>query len=94
MFTRRVGAIALAIANLACASPLGQVDSALQPRQNYDLSKCPGYEASNIVKTRSSLTADLKLAGDACNVYSEDLRDLKLLVEYQTSMCPSNVKST
>ena len=48
---------------------------------------CPGYAASNVVKTDSSLTADLTLAGEACNVYSDDIKDLKLVVEYQTSKC-------
>lgn len=48
------------------------------------LESCPGYAASNVVKTDSTLTADLTLAGSACNVYSDDLQDLKLLVEYQT----------
>ena len=50
-----------------------------------DVGDCPGYEASNVVKSESSLTADLKIAGSACNVYGDDLTDLKLLVEYQTS---------
>ncbi len=50
-----------------------------------DPDSCPGYQASNIVTTDSSLTADLTLAGTACNVYSDDIQDLKLLVEYQTS---------
>lgn len=47
---------------------------------------CPGYTASNVVKDDSTLTADLTLAGDACNAYSDDIKNLKLLVEYQTSM--------
>ncbi|KAF1994986.1 glycoside hydrolase family 31 protein [Amniculicola lignicola CBS 123094] len=46
---------------------------------------CPGYAASNVQKSDSGLTADLKLAGSACNVFSDDLADLKLLVEYQTN---------
>ncbi|KAI3326837.1 glycoside hydrolase family 31 protein [Xylariaceae sp. AK1471] len=45
---------------------------------------CPGYMASNIVETDGKLTADLTLSGTACNLYSTDLVDLKLLVEYQT----------
>lgn len=48
------------------------------------LAICPGYVASNVEETGSSLTANLKLAGEACNVYGRDLVDLKLLVEYQT----------
>lgn len=45
---------------------------------------CPGYKAFNVKKGCSSLTADLKLAGNACNVYGTDIVDLKLLVEYHT----------
>ncbi|OKL62330.1 putative alpha/beta-glucosidase agdC [Talaromyces atroroseus] len=37
-----------------------------------------------MVQTDASLTADLSLAGDACNAYGQDIDDLKLLVEYQT----------
>lgn len=51
---------------------------------------CPGYVASNVEKTASSLTADLKLAGEACNVYGRDLVELKLLVEYQTGWLTAN----
>ncbi|CRG92657.1 alpha-glucosidase [Talaromyces islandicus] len=45
---------------------------------------CPGYNAGTIVSSRSSLTADLSLAGDACNAYGDDVDNLRLLVEYQT----------
>ncbi|KAI0521082.1 glycosyl hydrolases family 31-domain-containing protein [Xylaria bambusicola] len=45
---------------------------------------CPGYTASNVVESEGKLTADLSLAGTACNIYGTDLTDLKLLVEYQT----------
>jgi alpha-glucosidase len=58
--------------------------SALQAR-DADPNACPGYAASNVVKTDSGLTADLTLAGTACNVYSDDIKDLKLVVEYQSS---------
>jgi alpha-glucosidase len=50
-----------------------------------DLESCPGYRASNVVSTGSTLTADLTLNGPACNVYGTDLTDLKLVVEYQTN---------
>ncbi|RWA07552.1 hypothetical protein EKO27_g7548 [Xylaria grammica] len=49
------------------------------------MSDCPGYTASNVVETDGRLTADLSLAGTACNIYGTDLTDLKLLVEYQTN---------
>lgn len=48
--------------------------------------QCPGYKASNVQEGTHSLTADLSLAGKACNVYGADVEQLKLLVEYQTGM--------
>jgi len=47
-------------------------------------SVCPGYRASNIVQTTLGLTADLALAGTPCNLYSHDIANLTLTVEYQT----------
>ncbi len=47
-------------------------------------SSCPGYTASNITTTDTGLTAQLALAGPACNSYGIDLEILTLLVEYQT----------
>lgn len=52
---------------------------------------CPGYTATNIVQTTTGLTADLTLAGPACNVYGYDLGELKLLVEYQTGLFPQTL---
>lgn len=49
---------------------------------------CPGYLASNVVETKSRLTADLKLDGDPCDAFGEDIGDLKLLVEHQTGENP------
>ncbi|KAI2625715.1 glycoside hydrolase family 31 protein [Hypoxylon sp. NC1633] len=48
------------------------------------LASCPGYTASNVVKTAWGLTADLTLAGEGCNVYGTDLKDLTLEVSYDT----------
>ncbi|KAH6625247.1 alpha-glucosidase-like protein [Boeremia exigua] len=45
---------------------------------------CPGYRASNVIRSDSSITADLTLAGSACNLYGQDLTDLKFLAEWQT----------
>lgn len=72
------------------ASSLGAaVPTPLYPRNAsspaLDASSCPGYAATNIITGDSSLTADLTLDGDACNVYGDDLKNLKLEVEYQTS---------
>ena len=56
------------------------------------MESCPGYRASNVVSTGSTLTADLTLNGPACNVYGTDLTELKLVVEYQTGMFMVNPK--
>lgn len=48
------------------------------------LTACPGYKASNVQTSSTSLTADLTLAGEACNVYGTDLTDLTLEVSYDT----------
>lgn len=45
---------------------------------------CPGYTARNIKESNAGVTADLHLAGKACNVYGTDLPNLTLTVEYQT----------
>lgn len=51
-----------------------------------DLATCPGYKASNIkvLNRGSRLTADLDLAGPACNVYGPEIKTLKLEVDYET----------
>jgi hypothetical protein len=37
-----------------------------------------------VQRLESSLRADLTLVGTPCNVYGEDLQDLKFLAEWQT----------
>lgn len=46
-------------------------------------SVCPGYKASNITKTANGITADLVLAGAACNLYGTDITALALVVDHQ-----------
>lgn len=55
---------------------------------------CPGYKASNVVRGDNSVTADLTLAGSACNLYSPDLIDLKFLAEWQTGTLTSPCTAT
>lgn len=45
---------------------------------------CPGYKASGVSENSAGFTADLTLAGPACNVYGNDIRDLTLAVQYQS----------
>ncbi|KAF9265982.1 alpha-glucosidase [Marasmius fiardii PR-910] len=49
------------------------------------LDSCPGYNAVNVTTSNDgrTITADLVLAGTACNVFGEDLQRLRLQVEYQ-----------
>lgn len=44
---------------------------------------CPGYKASNVQDTKDGFTADLYLAGPACNVYGTDVEHLVLSVGFQ-----------
>ena len=48
------------------------------------LDACPGYKATNINDDGSTLTADLSLAGQACNVFGTDIKELRLQVTYET----------
>ncbi|TKA74673.1 hypothetical protein B0A55_04709 [Friedmanniomyces simplex] len=45
---------------------------------------CPGYTAANVQETTTGLTADLTLAGQGCNAYGNDVKDLTLSVQYQS----------
>lgn len=50
------------------------------------LDACPGYDAQNVSQTANVLSADLVLAGTACNVFGNDVEKLKLEVSYETGM--------
>lgn len=45
---------------------------------------CPGYKCDNLQYSDTGLTAELTLAGPACNIYGTDIEHLSLKVEYQT----------
>jgi alpha-glucosidase len=46
---------------------------------------CPGYKAANVVTSDNTITADLSLAGPACNAYGNEISDLVLEVQYQNA---------
>jgi hypothetical protein len=48
------------------------------------LDACPGYKATNVKSHGATLTADLELAGIACNIYGNDAQKLSLSVKYET----------
>ena len=56
---------------------------ALLPRQD-NTASCSGYTASNVQSSSTGLTADLALAGPACNSYGKDIENLKLTINYDT----------
>ena len=45
----------------------------LVKRQSSSLENCPGYAASNVQNEGGRVTADLALAGAACNVYGNEI---------------------
>ncbi|KAF2645172.1 hypothetical protein P280DRAFT_391630 [Massarina eburnea CBS 473.64] len=57
----------------------------IDPKAPNAQSLCAGYKASNVVTNNASITADLTLAGAACDVYGNDILDLLLEVEYQNA---------
>lgn len=67
--------------------------AALSGGNTADRDSCPGYKASNVDESDGRLTADLTLAGDACNVYGDDLQHLTLEVSYETSKRPFAIKT-
>jgi len=72
------------LASLGLLAGLCSATPALQPASTErPLSDCPGYKASNIKTGATGLTADLSLAGPACNTYGTDLQKLRLEVTYE-----------
>lgn len=66
----------------------------IQKRQSDTRGSCPGYTASNVVQTATGITADLSLAGAACNVYANDVQNLTLLVNYDAGIVLSDAPQT
>ncbi|KAG9719367.1 hypothetical protein KCU73_g14822, partial [Aureobasidium melanogenum] len=72
--------VAAASVTQVFASPHGLVR-----RQNsLPIENCPGYKATNVQQTSQGLTADLTLAGPACNTYGQDIENLKLEITQET----------
>lgn len=77
--------VALSLVLAAAAAVSATTSIEYRTTSNGDpLASCPGYKASNVKVGKSGLTADLSLAGKACNAYGDDLKSLTLEVEYQS----------
>lgn len=59
---------------------------AIASRQTNDTCVSSGYSASNVQQSGTGLSADLSLAGPACNSYGKDIESLRLTVTYDTGM--------
>ena len=58
---------------------------AIATRQSNDTCVSSGYSASNVQQSGTGLSADLSLAGPACNSYGKDIESLRLTASYDTS---------
>lgn len=76
------GAVLVALTGALIAAT-GRAFVIVVPRQ---ATFCPGYSISNVQSGNTGLTADLSLAGPACNSYGSDIPSLKLMVNYDTGM--------
>lgn len=65
-----------------CLSTLA-ASQQLAERQSANVDSCPGYTAKNVKTGKGTLSADLVLAGTACNAYGPDIQNLKLAVTYE-----------
>lgn len=63
--------------------------AAIQRSEHATRESCPGYAVSNVETTATGMTASLTLAGQACNVYGNDVHDLRLMVNYDAGISPS-----
>lgn len=75
----RLSRLSLASLVYAGAAAASSPDAAM-------LDACPGYKAISVSTKGNTLTANLALAGTACNVYGTDVEKLKVEVTYESSV--------
>jgi alpha-glucosidase len=54
------------------------------PQHSGNVSACPGYALTGLQETAHGLTAQLNLAGPACNAFGTDFKNLTIQVTYDT----------
>ncbi|KAL0959205.1 hypothetical protein HGRIS_014485 [Hohenbuehelia grisea] len=62
------------------------LSDALEPNstKSLNVSNCPGYSLHSLKESRTGLTAQLSLAGPACNAFGNDIVNLTIQVTYDT----------
>ncbi|TFY77203.1 hypothetical protein EWM64_g6809 [Hericium alpestre] len=61
------------------------IQEASEPQWSFNVSGCPGiFDCTPVSQTSHGLTAQLNLAGPACNAFSEDIANLTIEVTYET----------
>ncbi|EIW74552.1 glycoside hydrolase family 31 protein [Coniophora puteana RWD-64-598 SS2] len=65
---------------------LASVSAALAANASYsyNVTSCPGYTLQELKQTDTGLTAQLDLAGEACNAFGNDIQNLTIQVTYET----------
>lgn len=53
--------------------------------QAVTIADCPGYKITGVKTTDNGLTASLALAGERCDIYGPDLKELFLEVKHETN---------
>ncbi|KAG8955586.1 hypothetical protein FRC04_007577 [Tulasnella sp. 424] len=69
-----------------CLSTFATASQQLLEQQSANVDSCPscpGYTAKNVKIGKGTLSANLVLAGTACNAYGPDVQNLKLAVTYE-----------
>ncbi|KAI0056891.1 hypothetical protein BV25DRAFT_1831780 [Artomyces pyxidatus] len=80
--------IVLALCGLLCLAQSARARPKLGARadvqNSLNVSTCPGYKLGSLKQTVHGVTAQLHLAGSACNAFGEDIANLTLQVTYET----------
>ncbi|KAI0791893.1 glycosyl hydrolases family 31-domain-containing protein [Abortiporus biennis] len=66
------------------ADSLSRVSESPNITYSLNVSTCPGYTLQSLHETKNGLTAQLNLAGPACNAFGKDVANLTLEVTYET----------
>lgn len=72
------------LSGLATAAAVNQSDPELRYPDYSLFPPCPDYKAVHVKESNAGVKALLRLNGEPCNAYGEDLKELTLEVTYET----------